>query len=125
MQTLYTLPREERLKVRQEVWMHLDSIIQEEVARGKDLDEAISAAFRRFGDPHKIGRNIRKAWLQKHPVRTQQPLPKSRARWVIGALCFAALIALEQFLPGYMDADRQPDPQMAIKHGLVSGFFFW
>jgi hypothetical protein len=46
-QLLFALPREERLKVRQEIRMHLDAMIQQEIAQGKSLAQATTEALRR------------------------------------------------------------------------------
>jgi hypothetical protein len=125
-QLLFALPREERLKVRQEIRMHLDAMIQQEIAQGKSLAQATTEALHRFGDPKKIGRNIRKSWLQQNHGSLSQ---KFRWNWKRFFLVFIPYVVLpsvfDHFFPNVIDAARQHDPLTAIAHGFVYGIFFF
>ena len=62
---LALMSHEARADARREASLHLDALIADFEKQGLDSANAVDAALRQFGDPVKIGREIRSAWLKK------------------------------------------------------------
>jgi hypothetical protein len=99
-------------------------MIQQEIAQGKPLAQATTEALHRFGDPKKIGRNIRKSWLQQNHGSLSQKFRWNWKRFFLVFIPYTLLtFVLYHFFPNVFNENRQHHPLTAIGYGLLHGIF--
>lgn len=89
-QQLKSLPKSQRETELREIAGHLDALIQAHQADGMLYGDAVSAAMRQFGCPHRVGGGLSRAWQQRHGERPLRVLAAAGAVLV----CQIALLAL-------------------------------